>query len=1181
MNKKKVLPGLVALTAAAALASCSQKVKDPYAVEINKPMMILDENPNDEFFVWAPVEGADGYLVKIDDGEEKGIGNPVHVNEDGFNVCYYVINVDDLEEGEHKVQFAAYSKDKVSEWTDLQKLIVKREVKTKLARPVLESGLIFTAEEDIDKVEFDFGSGIKVNADIKDLKYENYGHSIRIVGDPEELGIADKLKYGNVYTVTVRTSRKGESSEVSNPISYTFTNKFYNKVDVPTILFEEVVFAEELSYPSLTVKLNDKEYSIVINQYNCASVSIDTIIGILLEKELVEVTDLYEKDEFSIAVKVNFDNSHYKGGDYSNTYSVVSAVVDEDMAQFVFDSFNYSINKNEIKADVLVSYLSDFVSISAKIDDNDVNLVSLEAIKESQIHKVATAKYEMGAKEVTFTVTYKRNNFTQSKEFKVSLSNTADIKINNLKVNGSVLNWNVIGNEEILDAKYIVEIKNGDNTQSIATSTTHLDLKDVKVSGDFTVTVYAVYNNAKIDGSASLELSLNRRYVDSTIYISSGRYEVPQNYQLIAYDKNGNSQKYCGNDTFTLQNLVNYSRLELIALGDGITCLDSLPSVFVISNVDVTDLVYTIEDAKYLVLRDYKPSEILSSSYSKYIITDKNDIEKFDLAAYNDATSQAIVVGKPNFELSSSKENNLVIGSLPLYYFNFAPRVEITSEQNEGNTSVYWQASSRYYGNYEVIVEKLDEKTSKYVKVDELSNESTSSTYLNMVRAAEGSYRIQLRTLGHGDVLAGEYTTITYYANSNDIEIDKAVVENNYTNVYFKNDFNLTYQYSWNYNDSYSTMYNEYLRLNNDSINRVYLKSVNYTNGYVRYLPTKSFEIEEINTETGSVKKIGNVTPDIPYGMLSYSTIAAPYLDKTGEEEQWKYAKQAGSYVVEIVSKEDQQVENITKEFVLVEIQLGSISVATEYYVGSYTSYRPSYVVVEKNQPLLAQIENAVHLDVNASALKALKWHTVTPSTDSENPDPVEELLSAETLAVENMTLKLKKDESFKTYAYSLTLAGGDSSAMELKVYADGRVTMGDLTLYDVIIEDNKFIYQNAIYELDEQNQKYGPWLPEGLGEGTRYTCQPELLENIKEMYKSVCETYGEDSDDAKEAKLFVELLENVVFVEYEEYVVVLLKNESGEINTATYLYNNSKSITHEGLTWTFIEDTNCFVLSY
>lgn len=1185
MNKKKVvLPSLIVFTVAASLVSCSKKeAVDPYAVEINKPMMIADENPNDEFFSWTPVKGADGYLIKVDDGEEQGIGNPIHVNEDGFDICYYVMNLDALEEGEHKVQFAAYVKDKVSEWTDLQTIIVKKEVKVKLSRPALNSSLVFIAENDIDKVEFDFGAGIKANVSVNALNVENYGDDqIRVVGDPELLGVADKLRYGDVYTVTVRTSRKGEQSEISNPVSYTFNNKFYNKLTAPTIVFGSVIFDEEVNHPSLTIKLNDKEYPLVLNESNCLNVSIENIVGELLEKDLIKASDLYDKDELTVAVKVNFDDSHYKGTEYSNTYTMNLNIVDEDLAEEIFNSFDSSINKTEVMADVKVGEIGDFVTISAKIDDKDVSLITLDTKISSQNHRVATAKYENGAKEIIFTVAYKRGEFTKSKEFKVSLSNTKDIKVINLKANGSVLSWEVLGDYSLLDNKFIVEVKKGESTESIETSSDSIDLKDVKVSGEFSVTVYAVYNNVKLVDSASLSLTLKRNTASSSIYFSYGSYTVPKNNKLIAYDSNGNKQTYVAGASLTIQNLTNYVKLELIELGDGITRLDSVPSVFVISNKRATDLVYTIEDSKYLVLRDYKPSQILSSTYSSYIIGEGED-EKFDLAAYFDNSNTDLQIGKSSLELSASKVNYVLIDSVSRSDFHFAPNIEYTTTKDYGRESIVFTANSLYYGNYEVIVSKLDEKTGDYVRVDTLSKDSTNLTSINMLNAEVGIYQIKVRALGHGDVIAGSYSAVQYIANENKIEIDQVVVENNYTNVYFKNDFNLTYRYKWVSSENYNyTLSNTYLILNNSYTN-LYLKSVNSTNGYVRYLPTASFTISEINTSEGSVKKVGNVSPEIPYGLFSSTTISSPYLYQSSSYTIWNYAEQAGAFVVGKKVNEEQVEEDIKKEFVAVSIDLGTQYIASRYYIGnynSYTSYRPTNVIVEKDQPLLEQLEKAVHLSTtNEALLKALSWYVVTPSTDPENPEDVETLLAADVVATENMTLKLKKDESFTTYAYSLQMDGVSPSLLELRIYADGRVTRGGSDI-DVEFDGNdKFTYENAIYALDKTNHKYGPWVPEG--NETRYTCQPELLEQMKAMYEQVCETYGVDSVDAQQAKLMVDLLENAIFVEYEEYIKVLVKNSfDEEIHTATYHYDiTTKSITHEGLTWVFLPDTNYFII--
>lgn len=1138
--KKKILFGALGLaTVLVPLASCKDDETSTtpvesteygkYDVALGKPMMLYNY---DEEFSWAPVEGAKGYVAKLDNGTPFGIGNPIYESDEG-KMCVYVQNLDGLSVGEHKISFAAYDeKDNLSDWTDSYTFYVEDKTIT-LSRPILYSGLSVRADEEFDSVTYDFGNNIKLTIDVN-------GNSYFL--NEEDLEQVKGLVDGQSYVVKCTIKKGNVESQVSNPITYKYSKSYYNQsvntyVDGQTFKFEE-----ELDAPTLTVKVNDKDYIINTNS-SISEVDITDLFEIIVEEKLATTADLLSAEEIKVSVKVNYDSQHYSEGTYSEEIIYdQTQFKDYEFFLTLYEQVDYGFEDYKLNlawnADLISEYGYDgFVTFTATKDNGTEIDITQSAIK-GEIGSIDCTDAEV----IHLKVTYTRAGYTNSKVIDIEVPTQESVSISKVSLGTSSITWNTSSSD--YDC-FEVEIKNS-SQQTIKCTTLNKSLSydEFSLTGDLSITVYAVKNNERIEDSKSLTINVSRKTAPGSLSVTNGYVTLNEGQVLVVdgtihqYNKNYNS--------YNKIYIANASNVSSYYIGDYIYSIRSETTNYVIDRISNFD--YKIENGKYLVLEGYDISNLIDDNYGKYLDDDK----RFDLSAYyrNTHNQSLTISGSDITNLSPTSKNTVISGRIS---FSVTPDVEIINDYSKETTLLEFETDSIYDGKYEIIIEKYNEDKEKY---EEIKTDTIGSTSYSLSSLEKGKYKIYVGTIGNGYVVSGDKNYIYYIVNEDkivdDVEIKRySSSTSTYTFVNFiENNLCYSCTLSYKYSSTSSSISRDYydtyssypIRFENASKLNVIAKNTDSQYLY-RYLPEVTLSL--------TTKNYNNNYGKYCYDVSGYTIDDAYYIYQQGYSYSYtgvlsaKYEKDGkiyDKYNPGTVTIKEAEGENPEETIEFVSLKVSNFNQTTVDYTKYYSSYSLSSnndvasIIVDKSETKIATYLNKVTKFTSVNYV--YKYQKVSTG---ENVDTNWYKLSDEVKLEEISKLKIVED--YEEYQAKWFTDKSKEQDCKVKLYKDGKAeisyTSGTSNTYTAglysnnnidgtckwgfVDEPNKIIY----FEVDNVKKVYKL----DIVEGTIEIYNPTLAEDAK-TYAFNTEFGDEYLDLSKVNDSIAEYQENIELME-------------------------------------------------
>ncbi len=1136
-KNRKIILGLASLSLVVPLASCGSDISggsaNPtanYEVVLAKPMIV---SSGDASWSWAPVEGASGYVAKIDDGKEFGIGSTTITSNDS-KLCYYVQNTDDLTEGKHTIKFAAYKNGNVlSDWTDAYTFYVSNKVN----RPQLSSNLVVSANNYIESVTYDFGNNITKTVKVSTAT-KTYYPSI------DDLDLDSALEDGKTYVVTCKITSNGVSSESSNPITCTYSKSKYNAINKPTINAEKnFVFDSELENPVVTLKVNNKEYVTELKA-NSNTISYKTVLEKLVSDKQLQEDDLLDKDELKISLRVSFDNKHYIQSEYSDEISVsLSELGYNDLEIFEDLCNNLNTTFNTTDKVLSVGYNSEYVGytkLSVKACNEKGEYLSVTK-KTIDYKEIATIDYK-DAKKLVLTLTYTRNNHIESKEITIEVPQKTKSLVYNVVPSSDYFIWSKTGDCDYFE----VDVTSNGVTKTYKTLSNRLDYSKIDVDGEISVTVYAAKDGNRDLDSKSNSITVRRSTPVTSLYVKDGYVNLSENMKLTLVDQNGQKYTHSYSEYGTNQySISGIKEIRATMQGDSYTLINSKETTFAINSI--TTLKYEILDSKYLVLSDYKdPRNLVSSSYSKYFEYDET-LEKYKFNVAESQLSSLRFSGMSSEYLKLSSDNEVIDFTID---FKYAPSVSITTNSSNDVSIIYYEPVSKYYGNYDIYIKKYNEENQEY---EAFIDTRVADMYYDLRNLEEGKYQVSIRTSGNGYVCAGAYTTITYYANTSNIieDVNYLVSDNHsssytYSSAYTRIDLvqnGLTYTSKLNGYSSSSVYYN-YIDLKNSGYTSLSITASNsQANVYYKVIPYKTYSLSEVSINSPHSYSFYVYNVDTykanPYKCIMDNVLCGYYTNNSGK---LCYQSTSG----EVSGKVNYKFRTINVE------NVKSTTLDVSKYVGRlpYNKYNTSIsqVVVDESKNLYDYLNS---ITAFSSDKYVWKYQKVTSDGETEdtrwydltsdvNIDSVKKLRIDESyveyledgLNSESVKYTLYKDSTLKvtyteTYDYPSGLTG------KYNVYGDDYTWNYVDEQNGIICIKNLTTHEDRYYVLKE-DFTISLYVPEIPSSANTYTINEYLLQ--------------EDSSSLNLSEEEIEKLNQVKFVTFDDYVIRYVGDEVCEV---------------------------------
>lgn len=777
-------------TTSSSSSSTSSSKSETYSA-IAKPYGVraLSNEDTNKSFSWYPVSGAAGYVAKIDDGKAFEIGNNIIDDE---LVCY-TVSTDELTDGTHTIKFATVGKDGAqSEWTDALTFTVSNvETPETPVTPIVTSDLTVSVAsgKGFDKVTFDFGDGIKAETSLATAKTSQ-------TFNVNDLGVASKLTNKEVYVVRVTVSYKGQVSEQSAPVTYTYKyeESKETKAKTPTYTKNTQTFKFDEKPSVVTVKINDKEYK-TADEKLAESMTFDDLVsacGITGDAALALV-------DAKVSVKVNYDGNHYLASDYSKevTATYVGEAAKESKDLFNAVSCEYDAASNKYVFSVEGKPVgTNFLTIKAY----NANNKEVTVTKGTSLKSFATVD-AIDVDSITYTLVYTRNNVTETKKVTDPVAKNEktieDLKVN-LSGNNTYIIWKVFDGAD----DYLVELTQGTTTKKyyisdILTSSaspssaspskvTTLSIAASKfdVSGDFSLKVYAIKDKKVIESSVSETLNLTKLDTpkDFTVKTESKKNYITLSKDMIVLTKTTKEAEPTvyinSSEQIAIDSL--YS-IEVYYVGNGLNAIDSSHKVYYFTERNL-EKKYHFEDNQYIVLDvDYVTfKDVLGTNEKNYLTTDGT---KFDFMSYmfnTNKTSLSLTKDesttlvnnvltfdnlddevKENFSVSATIDWSEKITD---YVVSFGKLTkEATTNKQTFTISALDKLDGKVADNckFELEVIKLITTTSAdktKTTTEEIKSKSTVSAgnyYIDSIKEA-GTYIIRVRVAGNGVELSGK-----------------------------------------------------------------------------------------------------------------------------------------------------------------------------------------------------------------------------------------------------------------------------------------------------------------------------------------------------------------------------------------------------------------------------------------
>lgn len=859
--KISVLVLIVAIVSVGLLAACEEPVT-PGVPDVQR-------EGNDVFY-WAPVAGAEYYVMSVDDGENQTIAATSATVCDGnaeYAAMRFKLDTSALTAGEHSVKFAAGAGELVSEFGKSFRVVVGSGF---VAKPEVEFNgdtiYVDTAAPTIDVTFTANNSPVTVT-------YERAVDDVTPIElNIEELLGSTELEDGVTYVVTAIAKDGEVSSKTSDAVKFTYSapDKQYAKPAVSLELADEpyLIFNNDVTEGAMvTFDLGGKYYSAEYNGTSGGSLTMSDFMGDDDELRAVMIANAGTEMQFSFRVDYAASEPAI-ASEWSDPVTLsVPAVELEDWLDNYFD---YEIgalgNGTAVVVDETVgTALEGSVTVEVKM-----NGTLVEATVGNDGVKVYKAEVSEGVNTVEITFTWGDQTYSVQEKFEVGE------KVDGLHIDGSSVVWNRVADAE----KYVVSVT-GDPygnaiTNEYETETNSFDFDEVEPYDvhelcRYEVTVYAVVDG--VNCAESEVLSLRRAAAPDNIGESWNSFTVyndEYDYYNLIVKANGvdisldtyNERNYIISKDRLYNSANGTLEIEFYYEGNDLDMLDSRPATY---SFEVSDkLDYRIVDGDKIeiigadLVNDYV--YVNGTSYSagsgNGYVTEDGMFEILDYVANNSSTVEVM----PSFGSINPNDVNLRARGFTINV-NSSNRVatpSLTTDFDQSDT-VLWDGNE--YNTYNELTRRGKQGTWEYIieYTDAYGNntsEADSGTIVNYDTCGAsvdmsgfedpGVYTISIRAKGTGNKFSSRYATATYLIFD---EIDAQIntgADSSYVSVSRQGsalDYYIAgyaYQYTY-YHSSYSWI----------TTSGTYTTTSLYTDGYrfSSYMSDSSYNIASVTFE--------------------------------------------------------------------------------------------------------------------------------------------------------------------------------------------------------------------------------------------------------------------------------------------------------------------------------------------
>lgn len=783
--KISVLVLIVAIVSVGLLAACEEPVT-PGVPDVQ-------QESNDVFY-WAPVAGAEYYVMSVDDGENQTIAATsatVYDDNAEYAAMRFKLDTSALTAGVHSVKFAAGAGELVSEFG-------------KSFRVVVGSGFVAAPEVwfDGDTIYVDTAAPtidvtFTANNSPVTVTYERGVDDVRPIElNIEELLGSTELEDGVTYVVTA-TAKNGEvSSEASDAVEFTYSapDKQYAKPAISLELADEpyLIFNNDVTEGAMvTFDLGGKYYSAEFNGTSGGSLTVIPM-SYFTDDELSDVMIANAGTEMQVSFRVDYAASEPAiASEWSDPVTLsIPAVELEDWLDNYFDYAIGSLGNGTVAVvdKTVGTALEGSVTVEVKM-----NGTLVEATVGNDGVKIYKAEVSEGVNTVEITFTWGDQSYSVQEKFEVGE------KVDGLHIDGSSVVWNSVADAE----KYVVSVT-GDPygnayTNEYETETESFDFDEVASYDDYAVGMYEVTVYAVVDGVNCAEsevLSLRRAAAPQGYNLSESADSFTvyndeyYNYNLIV-KANGveispytyNVRNYIISKDYWLYNSANGTlEIEFYYEGNDLDMLDSRPATY---SFEVSDkLDYRIVDGDKIeiigadLVNDYV--YVNGTSYSagsgNGYVTEDGMFEILDYVADNSDSVGIMGTVKvmPSFGAIDPYDVNLRAKGFTIdVNSNRAATPSRTTEYDQvdaivwdGNdNNTYGELERGKQGTWEYIIEYTDANGNSTSEADSgtIVNYDTCGASVDMSGFEDpGVYTISIRAKGTGNKFSSRYATATY-----------------------------------------------------------------------------------------------------------------------------------------------------------------------------------------------------------------------------------------------------------------------------------------------------------------------------------------------------------------------------------------------------------------------------------
>lgn len=826
--KISVLVLIVAIVSVGLLAACEEPVT-PGVPDVQ-------QEGNDVFY-WAPVAGAEYYVMSVDDGENQTIAATSATVYDGnaeYAAMRFKLDTSALTEGVHSVKFAAGAGELVSEFGKSFRVVVGSGF---VAAPeVWFNGDTIYVNTNAPTVDVTFTAN---NSPVT-VTYERGVDDVREIElNIEELLGSTELEDGVTYVVTA-TAKNGEVSSVaSDAVEFTYNapDKQYAKPAISLELADEpyLIFNNDVTGGAMvTFDLGGKYYSAEFNGTSGGDLTVIPM-SYFMDDELNAVMIANAGTEMQFSFRVDYAAS---GPAIASEWSdpVTLSIPAVELEDWLDNYFDYAIgalgNGTVAVVDKTVgTALEGSVTVEVYMNETPV-----EATVGNDSVKVYKAEVSEGVNTVEITFTWGEQTYSVQEKFEVGE------KVDGLHIDGSDVLWSPVDNAE----KYVVSVTGDPDgnayTYEYETETNSFDFDEVEPYDVYELCRYEVTVYAVVDGVSCAEsevLSLRRAAAPNSIgetWDSFTVYNNEYNYYNLVVKANGST---ISPDTYNERNyIISKDRLynsangtleiEFYYEGNDLDMLDSRPTTYSFEVSGRLDYRIVDGDKIEIIGADLVNGHVYvdGSSYSvgsgNGYVTEDGMFKILDYVANNSSTVEVM----PSYGSIDPYDVNLRARGFTINVnSNRVTTPSLTTDYGQSDTvlwdgneyDIYNELTQRgKQGTWEYIIEYTDADGYNTSEVDSgtIVNYDTCGASIDMSGFEDpGVYTISIRAKGTGNKFSSRYTTATYVIfDEIDAQINSGTGKNSYyVSVARQGDAldryiaGYDYQYRYYYsNDSYT-----------------------------------------------------------------------------------------------------------------------------------------------------------------------------------------------------------------------------------------------------------------------------------------------------------------------------------------------------------------------------------------